>query len=123
MPAEDHAPAGDDTPLTDASHRGFEQGPIRPPSEAHSLLLRVTRNCPWNHCTFCPVYKGARFSVRPVAHILRDIDAVDEAAQPRREGPREPALAGGDPRAGAAARNWGRYGRCRDFLQDSDSLV
>ena len=33
----------------------FEQGPIRPPSEAKSLLLRFTRNCPWNKCKFCPV--------------------------------------------------------------------
>ena len=78
----------------DMTYQGFEQGPIRPPSEAHSLLLRVTRNCPWNHCTFCPVYKGARFSVRPVAHILRDIDAVYEATQQLREGLREPALTG-----------------------------
>ena len=110
----------------DMTYEGFEQGPIRPPSEAHSLLLRVTRNCPWNHCTFCPVYKGARFSVRPVAHILRDIDAVYEAAQQLREGPREPALmapAGGDPRAWAAARNWGRYGRGQVFIQDANSLV
>jgi radical SAM superfamily enzyme YgiQ (UPF0313 family) len=36
----------------------FETGPIRPPSEAYSILLRVTRNCPWNQCAFCPVYKG-----------------------------------------------------------------
>ncbi len=36
----------------------FEQGPIRPPSEAYSLLLRVTRNCPWNRCEFCHIYKG-----------------------------------------------------------------
>jgi hypothetical protein len=110
----------------DMTYEGFEQGPIRPPSEAHSLLLRVTRNCPWNHCTFCPVYKGARFSVRPVAHILRDIDAVYEAAQQLREGPRAPALMGdaqGDPRAWAAARNWGRYGRSQVFLQDANSLV
>ncbi|MBU4231425.1 MAG: radical SAM protein [Proteobacteria bacterium] len=110
----------------DMTYQGFEQGPIRPPSEAHSLLLRVTRNCPWNHCTFCPVYKGARFSVRPVAHILRDIDAVYEAAQQLREGPREPALtrpAGGDPRAWSAARNWERYGRGQVFLQDANSLV
>ena len=110
----------------DMTYRGFEQGPIRPPSEAHSLLLRVTRNCPWNHCTFCPVYKGARFSVRPVAHILRDIDAVYEAAQQLREGPRDPASmgpAGGDPRAWAAARNWVRYGRRQVFLQDANSLV
>ena len=57
-------------------YQGFEQGPIRPPSEADSLLIRVTRNCPWNKCTFCPVYKGTRFSRRPVEHVLRDIEAV-----------------------------------------------
>lgn len=54
----------------------FEQGPIRPPSEARSLLLRVSRNCPWNRCTFCPVYKGTRFSMRSVEEVCRDIDAV-----------------------------------------------
>jgi hypothetical protein len=110
----------------DMTYEGFEQGPIRPPSEAHSLLLRVTRNCPWNHCTFCPVYKGARFSVRPVAHIVRDIDAVYEAMQQLREGSRAPASMGqaqGDPRAGAAARNWSRYGRTQVFIQDANSLV
>ncbi|MGB8657055.1 MAG: radical SAM protein [Candidatus Zixiibacteriota bacterium] len=58
------------------SYPGFEQGPIRPPSEAYSLLIRVTRNCPWNQCTFCPVYKGTKFSRRPVEHVKRDIDAV-----------------------------------------------
>jgi hypothetical protein len=108
------------------TYRGFEQGPIRPPSEAHSLLLRVTRNCPWNRCTFCPVYKGTRFSVRPVAHVLRDIDAVYEAVQQLGEGPRDLAptgLAGGDPRAWVAARNWLRYGRRQVFLQDANSLV
>ena len=59
-----------------SEYRGFEQGPIRPPSEARSLLIRVTRNCPWNRCTFCPVYKDAVFSVRPPEHVKRDIDAV-----------------------------------------------
>jgi len=59
-------------------YAGFEQGPIRPPSEARSFLLRVTRNCPWNRCTFCPVYKQEKFSIRPVAHIKQDIDAVHE---------------------------------------------
>ena len=110
----------------DMTYGGFEQGPIRPPSEAHSLLLRVTRNCPWNHCTFCPVYKGARFSVRPVAHILRDIDQVYEATQQLRGGPGEPTAmgpSGTDPRAWAAARNWGRYGRAQVFIQDANSLV
>lgn len=56
--------------------KNFEQGPIRPPSEAGSLLLRFTRNCPWNKCTFCPVYKGTRFSRRSLQEIKSDIDAV-----------------------------------------------
>ena len=54
----------------------YEQGPIRPPSEAGSLLLRFTRNCPWNQCTFCPVYKGQEFSRRSLEEIYQDIDAV-----------------------------------------------
>jgi hypothetical protein len=57
-------------------YTGFEQGPIRPPSEAGSLLIHITRNCPWNRCTFCPVYKGTKFSLRPVDHVFRDIDKV-----------------------------------------------
>jgi len=56
----------------------FEQGPIRPPSEAYSLLLRVTRNCPWNRCEFCHTYKGQKFSVRSVEEVKRDIDSVHE---------------------------------------------
>jgi hypothetical protein len=63
-----------------AGFNGFEQGPIRPPSEAQSLLVRLTRNCPWNKCTFCPVYKGQRFSVREVDEIRADIDAMAAAA-------------------------------------------
>jgi radical SAM superfamily enzyme YgiQ (UPF0313 family) len=54
----------------------YEQGVIRPPSEANSLLLRVTRNCPWNQCLFCPAYKGAKFSRRTVEEIKKDIDAM-----------------------------------------------
>lgn len=54
----------------------FELGPIRPPSEAQSILLRVTRNCPWNKCEFCPVYKGEKFSLRSVDDIKKDIDSM-----------------------------------------------
>jgi radical SAM superfamily enzyme YgiQ (UPF0313 family) len=54
----------------------FEQGPIRPPSEAYSLLLRVTRNCPWNRCEFCHTYKKEKFSLRTVEEVKRDIDAA-----------------------------------------------
>lgn len=54
----------------------FEMGPIRPPSEAHSILLRLTRNCPWNKCSFCPVYKNEKFSLRTIEEIKHDIDAM-----------------------------------------------
>ncbi len=54
----------------------FEQGPIRPPSEAGSLLIRVTRNCPWNQCAFCSTYKGKKFSRRSLEEIKTDIDAA-----------------------------------------------
>ncbi|MDW7740302.1 MAG: radical SAM protein [Bacillota bacterium] len=57
----------------------YEQGPIRPPSEAHSLLLRLTRNCPWNKCLFCPIYKGEKFSRRSVDEIKEDIAAIADA--------------------------------------------
>ena len=63
-----------------AGEAGFEQGPIRPPSEAQSLLLRITRNCPWNQCLFCPVYKGRKFSLRTVEEIKRDIETAKDIA-------------------------------------------
>jgi len=56
----------------------FEQGPIRPPSEATSLLLRLTRNCPWNRCEFCHTYKEEKFSLRTVEEVKKDIDAIQE---------------------------------------------
>lgn len=57
----------------------FEMGPIRPPSEGkdHSLLLRPTRNCPWNRCLFCGTYQGTKFEYRSVEEIKGDIDAVE----------------------------------------------
>jgi biotin synthase-like enzyme len=58
----------------------FEQGPIRPPNEAQSLLLRLTRNCPWNQCLFCPVYKGRKFSLRSVEEIKKDIQTARDMA-------------------------------------------
>jgi histone acetyltransferase (RNA polymerase elongator complex component) len=54
----------------------FEIGPIRPPSESNSLLIRCTRNCPWNKCKFCVSYRGKNFEIRPVEEIKQDIDVV-----------------------------------------------
>lgn len=54
--------------------RNYDFPPFRPPSEANSLLLRVTRGCPWNRCTFCSMYKGMKFEVRDLEEILGDIE-------------------------------------------------
>ena len=51
----------------------FEQGPIRPPSEAKSLLIRATRNCPWNKCAFCHTYHDTKFELRTVEDTLLGI--------------------------------------------------
>ena len=60
----------------------FEMGPVRPPSEgqSRSLLIRATRNCPWNRCQFCNIYKGQRFGYRSVDEIKDDIDVAGAIA-------------------------------------------
>jgi radical SAM superfamily enzyme YgiQ (UPF0313 family) len=64
--------------LEKAGKGWFEMGPIRPPSEGRdcSLLLRVTRNCPWNRCEFCRTYKNERYSARSVEEVKADIDLI-----------------------------------------------
>lgn len=59
----------------------FEQGPIRPPSEATSLLIRVTRNCPWNKCNFCHTYSGTKFELRSVDEVKKDIQVMKDIAE------------------------------------------
>lgn len=75
----------------------FEIGPIRPVDEADSLLIRTTRNCPWNKCEFCVNYQHEKFSIRSVEEIKNDIEnAADYYSN-------------------------SRFERC--FLQDGDSLI
>ena len=47
---------------------------IRPPSEAFSIILQVTTGCSHNRCTFCGAYRGKRFTIKPAARILADLD-------------------------------------------------
>ncbi len=54
--------------------RDYDFPPFRPPSEAGSLLLRVTRGCPWNRCTFCSMYKTIKFEIRDIEEIQSDIE-------------------------------------------------
>jgi histone acetyltransferase (RNA polymerase elongator complex component) len=111
------------------TYTGFEQGPIRPPSEASSLLIRVTRNCPWNRCTFCSIYKREKFSLRSVDDVINDIDYiyqyVNEIGGIERDSQKSDATSNSsfDGNAYFAARNWFAQGMESVFLQDADSLV
>jgi len=66
--------------LQELREYSFEIGPIRPPSEggSHSLLIRATRNCPWNLCKFCygTPYNRERFQLRTVEEVKRDIKSA-----------------------------------------------
>ncbi len=112
-------------------YRGLEQGPIRPPSEAESLLIRISRNCPWNRCTFCGLYKDSKFSLRPVDHVLRDIDTVRfyvDALEGGIISQRElytlsPNGGKADLQALHAAANFFANGMESIFIQDGNSLV
>lgn len=54
--------------------RSFRVGPIRPPSEANSLLLQVTQGCTWNKCKFCQLYRHTGFKAYSADSIKADID-------------------------------------------------
>ncbi len=121
---------------TAETYQGFEVGPIRPPSEARSLLLRITRNCPWNKCKFCCLYKDEKFSLRPVDHILKDIntirfyvDALQRILQSSDEDKHHELTglhAGKSVREQMAfhvALNWYRGGMTSVFFQDANSLI
>lgn len=121
----------------ETGYAGAELGPIRPPSESESLLLRVTRNCPWNRCVFCGLYKKEKFSIRDKEQVLQDIAWAARAVSAFRE-----AEDLGEPErvrrlssvrqemdeAGAGmlyplVRRWYTHGMVSVFLQDANSLV
>jgi biotin synthase-like enzyme len=123
--------------MTTDSALTFEQGPIRPPSEAGSLLIRATRNCPWNRCAFCSTYKNKTFSRRSLEEILADIDAAkavkdriiemswktgDEGVLTKRvlsDTLRNPAL----PDSFRSVVYWMASGGNTVFLQDANSIM
>ena len=115
----------------------FEQGPIRPPNEARSFLLRITRNCPWNQCLFCPIYKNRKFSLRTVEEIKADIQSAKDIADDIKSlswklGGRGKATdqvisrifsSPGYSNAYRSLAAWLYYETGACFLQDADNLV
>lgn len=51
----------------------YEPPVYRPPGEWRSFLVQATIGCSHNGCTFCGMYKGKKFRVRPLEDILGDI--------------------------------------------------
>jgi radical SAM superfamily enzyme YgiQ (UPF0313 family) len=54
----------------------YEEPVFRPPCEAGSLIIQATIGCPHNRCTFCGMYKGKKYRVRPVEEIVLDIESA-----------------------------------------------
>lgn len=69
---------------------------FRPPSEARSFILRVTRGCAHNKCTYCNMYRGVPFQILSDEEISRQI---------------------------ALAVHYGKESVHRVFLADGDALV
>lgn len=66
---------------------------FRPPSEADSFILRVTRGCAHNSCTYCNMYRGVKFEKLSDEQIMRQI-AIAYSVD--RDGVRKVFLADGD---------------------------
>jgi radical SAM superfamily enzyme YgiQ (UPF0313 family) len=113
----------------------YEIGPIRPPSEAYSLLLRLTRNCPWNRCLFCHTYKNEKFEIRTVNEIKHDIDSIKNIYQEIEKISQQQGYGGNMRKAASAILSnppnefyynvavWLYTGGENVFLQDGNSLV
>lgn len=118
-------------------YKGFEVGPIRPPSEGDSLLLRLTRNCSWNKCTFCGLYKGEKFSIRSKEHVFEDIenlklwiDALSEEnkeannlAELKRVESLKKTAGIHNEWAYYSATQWLKTGMKSIFLQDANTMI
>ncbi len=66
---------------------------FRPPSEAESFILRVTRGCAHNSCTYCNMYRGVKFEKLTDGEIMRQIAMAYSVDA---EGVRRVFLADGD---------------------------
>lgn len=59
----------------------YEEPVFRPPSEATSLIFQLTIGCSWNRCTYCGMYRGKDYRVRPVEELSEEIRSIAPAAE------------------------------------------
>lgn len=72
----------------------YDEPLFRPPSEADSFILQATLGCSWNACTYCAMYRGKRYQVRPLDAVLAEIS---EASSKFANEVRHVFVADGDP--------------------------
>ncbi len=121
--------------MTNELYGGFEQGPIKPSNEINSLVFRFSRNCSWNKCTFCSLYKNRDFSIRPKEQIMEDINLVHKHVEslmklsgPKNKIPYElfvnlkKKVDKSEHVALHLARRWIEAGMESIFIQDADGL-
>ncbi len=82
--------------------------------------MRVIRNCTWNRCTFCAVYKGTKSSVRPTEDVLADVDAMAAVAEVLRQRGVAAVHEGLVPREAYQVALFLQDGARHVFLQDAD---
>ncbi|THB66289.1 MAG: radical SAM protein [Gammaproteobacteria bacterium] len=51
----------------------YEGNIIRPPSEADSIILQITKGCSHGRCSFCGAYGDKRFALKDLEIIKKDI--------------------------------------------------
>lgn len=99
------------------------------------MLLRVTRNCPWNKCEFCITYKDASFSRRDPGEVCGEIMSIKAMVDQVDVLSRELGY-GGEVNStvvraaqhklgpyGARVAVWLNQGARTVFLQDANSLM
>lgn len=113
----------------------YRIGPIRPPSEAQSLLLQITQGCTWNKCKFCNLYRGTQFKAFSADSIKQDIDTMAAYAElvnaHRKDGRWDiqglneelGTLSPEEQNCYYSVANWLIGGGETVFLQDGNSLV
>lgn len=52
----------------------YQEPLFRPPAEHASLIFQVAYGCPHNTCSFCQMYKGVRYQIRPIEDTLDEIE-------------------------------------------------
>ena len=113
----------------------YRIGPIRPPSEAQSLLLQITQGCTWNKCKFCNLYRGTQFKAFSADSIKQDIDTMAAYAEMVRKHRHDGrwdiqglnvelgSLTPEEQNCYYSVANWLIAGGETVFLQDGNSLV